>query len=417
MSKFAVIIFCGVVVLLAGCATSNETPPPNWSATNEMARAQNGTSANTNEVIGATNVLTGIKTNLSATARTNAPALAKTNGFPNLPPQAMTNGVGAGKTNLLAGIKTNAPAPPPANPAPPKPRPAPVYTWTSVKNWAAQWKINPPRLLTKSPLVTYALTSPRGTLVLAIGSREATWNGVALPLGFAPEIIDGEVFMYSLDLQKSLEPFLCGVPPLYGTNRVIVIDPGHGGINAGTISVTDHRPEKEFTLDWARRLQPLLEQEGWQVVLTRTTDVDVALSNRVAVAENCHADLFLSLHFNSLAPDQKPVGLATFCLTPVGMPSNLTRGYPDVLFENFPNNSFDVQNIVLAQALQQALLHATGLEDRGVNRARFMGVLRGQHRPAVLIEAGFLSNPHEAKRIENPEFRQRLAAAVAAALK
>jgi N-acetylmuramoyl-L-alanine amidase len=71
----------------------------------------------------------------------------------------------------------------------------------------------------------------------------------------------------------------------------------------------------------------------------------------------------------------------------------------------------------LAERLHRALLHATSLEDRGVNRARFIGVLRGQRRPSVLIEAGFLSNPHEAKRIADPLFRQKLAEAVATALK
>jgi len=236
-------------------------------------------------------------------------------------------------------------------------------------------------------------------------------------LGYAPEIIDGDVYIHGLDLQKSLAPFLCEAPLAFATNRLVVIDPGHGGINAGTLSVLDRRPEKEFTLDWARRMQPLLEQEGWQVVLTRTNDVDIALSNRVTMAELRHADLFLSLHFNSMAPDQRPIGLATFCLTPMGMPSNVTRGFPDVLFQSFPNNNFDAQNVQLAEQLQRALLHATGMEDRGVNRARFIGVLRGQRRPSVLIEAGFLSNPHEAKRIESPDFRQKLAEAVAAALK
>jgi N-acetylmuramoyl-L-alanine amidase len=63
------------------------------------------------------------------------------------------------------------------------------------------------------------------------------------------------------------------------------------------------------------------------------------------------------------------------------------------------------------------LLRATGLEDHGVNRARFIGVLHKQSRPAVLIEAGFLSNPSDAKLIETPLFRQKLAEAIAAALK
>ena len=201
-----------------------------------------------------------------------------------------------------------------------------------------------------------------------------------------------------LDLQKNLEPLLCDPPlALPPPIRVIVIDPGHGGMNSGTHSILDGRFEKEFTLDWALRLAPLLAQEGWQVFLTRTNDVDDSLSNRVAFAEAHHADLFISLHFNSLAPDKNPAGIETYCLTPTGMPSTLDARLRRPWSENFPNNAFDAQNLQLAVRLQGALLRATGMEDRGVCRARFIGVLHGQHRPAVLIEAGFLSNPGEAQ--------------------
>ncbi len=67
--------------------------------------------------------------------------------------------------------------------------------------------------------------------------------------------------------------------------------------------------------------------------------------------------------------------------------------------------------------LHSAVLHASGEEDRGVRRARFMGVLHGNRQPAILIEGGFLSNHNEADKIESGEFRQRLAEAVASALK
>jgi len=415
VSKVVVVVFFGALVWLTGCTTSEPPLPPDWSGANPPPQ---------------TNVSAALQAILPL-LQTNAPGLIKTNAEigngTNPPITARTNLPMAVRTNLPGNVSNNL-VPVPTMPGtnhlehlvvsnlakPPLP---PVYTWTSLKRWALEQKIQPPNLLTKSPLVTYALSSSRGVMVLAIGSREATWNGVTLHLGFAPEIIDGEVYVHGLDLQKSFAPFLCESGPSFGTNRVIVIDPGHGGINAGTLGVGDRRPEKEFTLDWARRLQPLLEQEGWQVILTRTNDVDLALSNRVTVAESRHADLFVSLHFNSAAPDAKPAGLATFCLTPVGMPSTVTRGFPDLQFQSFPNNSFDTQNVQLAEQVQRALLRATGLEDRGVNRARFLGVLRGQRRPSVLIEAGFLSNPHEAHRIENPDFRQKLAEAVAAALK
>jgi len=293
---------------------------------------------------------------------------------------------------------------------------APMTTWTSLNRWAAENKLGAPRKVSSTPVATYAISSTNGVLALTIGSREATWNGVEIQLGFVPEFIDDQIFIYGLDLQKNIEPLLTGVTPGYG-NHVIVIDPGHGGINAGTHSVVDGRLEKEFTLDWALRLAPLLATNGWRVFLTRTNDTDVSLSNRVAFAEAHQADLFISLHFNSGAPDEKPAGLETYCLTPTGTPSTLTRGYPDVWSQVFPNNAYDAQNLQFGIRLHKAILHATSLEDRGVCRARFIGVLHGQHRPAVLIEAGYLSNPHEAKMIENTEFRQKLAEAVAAALK
>ena len=254
-------------------------------------------------------------------------------------------------------------------------------------------------------------------MILAIGSREVTWNGMELHLGFAPEFIDDQVFVYGLDLQKNLEPLLLGEPLTFGTNRVLVLDPGHGGMNVGTHSLVDGRFEKEFTLDWARRIKTLLATNGWTVYLTRTNDADISLSNRVAFAEAHHAALFISLHFNSAAPDRKQNGLETYCLTPTGIPSTLTRNYSDLWSDRYPNNQFDEQNLQLATQLHAALLRGCGEEDRGIRRARFMGVLLKQNRPAVLLEGGYLSNPREAEKIESAAFRQKLAEAVAKALK
>jgi N-acetylmuramoyl-L-alanine amidase len=332
-------------------------------------------------------------------------------------------------TNLVAkpvsvpSAKPPAPAAssrsPAANvPVPQPPPPAPVNTWTSLARWSAARKMGRLLRLSNSPVTTYAIGSSNGVMVLGIGSLGASWNGIEINLGFGPQFIDGEVFLHGLDLNKNLEPLLCGTPLSFPqTNRVIVIDPGHGGSNSGTHSVLDGRFEKEFTLDWARRLEPLLETNGWKVFLTRTDDSDVSLSNRVAFAESHHADLFVSLHFNSAAPDTKQAGLETYCLTPTGMPSTLTRGFADPWYENLPNNSFDAQNLQLAVKMHAALLRATGIEDRGVRRARFIGVLRGQNRPAILIEGGYLSNPAEAAKIESADYRQKLAEAFAAALK
>jgi N-acetylmuramoyl-L-alanine amidase len=356
------------------------------------------------------------------------PSAATTNENPSLnwsaPGLAQKPVVPAAKINSPVVIRTNVPPPVPP-PVIPKPKPAPVVTWVALDDWAAAHKTGAPHFLSKSPATTYAIGSSNSVMVVGVGSIGATWNGIEINLGFAPEFIDGEIFLHGLDLKKNLEPLLCAPPISFPqTNRVIVIDPGHGGDNHGTVSVLDGRFEKEFTLDWAKRLKPLLETNGWKVFLTRTSDLYVTNADRVTFAETHHADLFISLHFNSTEQDkktgkrdEKTGGLETYCITPVGMPSTLTRGFADPWYENLPNNNFDAQNLQLAVRVHGAVLRAVGMEDHGVRRSRFDTVLRGQNRPAILVEGGYLSNPAEAKLIESPEYRQKLAEGVAAALK
>jgi N-acetylmuramoyl-L-alanine amidase len=236
-------------------------------------------------------------------------------------------------------------------------------------------------------------------------------------MAFAPQIMDGQPYVHTLDLRKTIQPLVWGTAMSFlRTNLTIVIDPGHGGEDSGARSVLGYRYEKEFTLDWARRLSLLLAGKGWRVLLTRTNDLEMSLPNRIAFAEAHKAGVFLSLHFNSSAPNDQQAGLETYCLTPAGMPSTVTRGYGDDLGLAFPNNAFDPQNLQLALRVHRALLQVNGRHDRGVRRARFLGVLRGQHCPAVLVEGGYLSNPQEARQIADPAYRQKLAEAVAQAL-
>lgn len=311
--------------------------------------------------------------------------------------------------------------PPPASTPIPRAAPAKVReqlpAWVALPSWCrAHGFPAPVRLSPFSPGI-YEIRSQSGVLLLRAGSQIILWNGVELHLGFAPQLTDGQAYVHSLDLNKTIQPLLdarsdLALPP----RPVIVIDPGHGGENAGAKSVLGNRYEKEFTLDLARRLQALLNASGAQVFLTRSADFDLALSNRVAFADEHKANLFLSLHFNSAAPSSSEVGLETYCLTPVGMPSSLTRGFADEVNTTFPNNAFDTENLQLALRVHRAILQVNGQHDRGVRRARFPGVLRGEQRPAILVEAGYLSNPQEARLIEDPGYRQRLAEAVADAL-
>jgi N-acetylmuramoyl-L-alanine amidase len=261
------------------------------------------------------------------------------------------------------------------------------------------------------------VSTTNGVFVLRVGSLVAHWDGLEVRLAFAPQNMGGQLCIHTLDLKKNLEPLVLGAPLSFlTTNLTIVIDPGHGGEDSGTTSPLGYGHEKEFTLDWARRLGCLLTTNGWRVFYTRTNDTELSVSNRIAFAEAHKADVFLSLHFNSSAPNDQQAGLETYCLTPTGMPSTVTRGFSDDLGLAFPNNAFDAQNLQFALRVHRALLQVNGKRDRGVRRARFLGVLRGQHCPAILVEGGYLSNAHEARRIADPAYRQKLAEALAQAL-
>ena len=287
-------------------------------------------------------------------------------------------------------------------------------TWVPFVRWCKTSGLCEPACLATAPLPTYALNTANGNLLFQAGSQVAHWDGIELRLGFAPQWIDRQPYIHALDLRKTLEPLMAGNCHFCPRAApVLVLDPGHGGEDAGARSAVDRGWEKQFTLDWARRLQDLLVTNGWQVFLTRTDDREIALSNRVAFAEDHNADLFLSLHFNSAGANTTQAGLETYCVTPYGMPSTITRGYSDDPTLTFPNNAFDPQNLQLAFRLHRTLLEVNGHRDRGVRHARFLSVLRTQQRPAILIEGGYLSNPREARMIADPAYRQKLAEAVA----
>lgn len=323
-----------------------------------------------------------------------------------------------------------APAPPltPALPVQPPPAPEvprsnttlalePAETWVPLRRWCQANGLAAPACISTTPTPVYVVQAGGGSFALRVGSQLAHWDGLEVHLGFAPQLIDAQPYVHALDITKTIRPLLNNNPrPCLSAHPVIVLDPGHGGTDAGTHSIVSGHYEKELTLDWARRVQALLVTKGWQVLLTRSNDADLPLSNRVAFAEEHRADLFLSLHFNSAGPGESETGLETYCLTPAGLPSNLTRGFADDASATFPNNAFDAQNLLLALRVHRALLQVNGHRDRGVRRARFPGVLRGQQRPAIIVEGGYLSNAHEARLIGDPAYRQRLAEAVAGAL-
>ena len=322
------------------------------------------------------------------------------------------------ETEHITDLPALAPPPGAASEAAHAPANHIVNGWIPFERWSEEHKAGPVQRLSGGNVPTFALKASNGLLIFRAYSEVGYWNSMEFHLGFAPQVVNGQPVLNSLDLVKNIEPLLRPLVLPARTNRVIVIDPGHGGSNLGTRSVLDGSFEKEFTLDWAKRLAPILETNGWKVFLTRTSDVDLSLTNRVNYSDACKADLFISLHFNA-APsptDHDEGGIETFCVTPTGMPSTLKRDYEDDATLVFPNNRFDAENLQYAVQVQRSLLKISGARDHGVRRARFMTVLRGQNCPAILVEGGYLSNPREARRIAEPAYRQKLAEAVASAL-
>jgi N-acetylmuramoyl-L-alanine amidase len=205
----------------------------------------------------------------------------------------------------------------------------------------------------------------------------------------------------------------------------IVIDPGHGGHDLGTTSASGMH-EKDLVLDIAKRLGDILEQDlGTQIVYTRTADSFVPLENRTAIANEQKADLFISLHAN-YSRLKTISGPETFYLNFAGSREAMELAASENAASG--RTVFELQDLVRQITLSdkvaesrefasqvQASLRALGpprTKDRGVKRAPFV-VLIGARMPSILAEIGFLSNPREEELLKTPEYRQRVAAALA----
>lgn len=218
--------------------------------------------------------------------------------------------------------------------------------------------------------------------------------------------------------------FAAGDEPMAWRGAVIVLDPGHGGEDSGAMGPKGVE-EKNVTLAIAKRLaEALREQTGAAVLLTRTEDVFVPLRDRTAFANRNNADIFVSIHANS-AHSRDVSGVETFFLSYdptdedagkiAAIENSATvpagAGLPDELREILADLTQAVahhESSNLAEALQSSLATAAGRGDRGVKQAPFT-VLSGANMPAVLVEAGFISNPDDAKRLTTAAGQAKIA--------
>jgi N-acetylmuramoyl-L-alanine amidase len=221
--------------------------------------------------------------------------------------------------------------------------------------------------------------------LLAVGEGDVdaapTWTARRSPrLGASPGFVP-----------SGPPPSAEGLPQVPRGRFRVVIDPGHGGPDPGAVGIGGLR-ETDVVLDVSLQVARLLQARGVQVLLTRTTEVDVDLPPRVALANSSGADVFVSVHANALSMERPDVnGIETF------------------YFAGGRSQS-------LAEAIQQQLMAISpGTPDRGARPGRFF-VIRRTVMPSALAEMGFVTGEVDSPRLADPAYRRRLAQALAAGI-
>jgi len=175
--------------------------------------------------------------------------------------------------------------------------------------------------------------------------------------------------------------------PLQG--KVVVIDPGHGGVDPGAYT-RNGVPEKYLTLSTARKLARILNNNGATVYLTRNKDRTVSIRDIVGFANKVKADILVSIHYNYYGSLQRLSGTETYYYTRWSRP--------------------------LALALHRALIHGVKRKDRGLRRIRYY-ILREAKMPAVIVEPLYISNPEESKLAQSEKFQNEIAQDIAGGVK
>jgi len=247
-------------------------------------------------------------------------------------------------------------------------------------------------------------------LVFDRDSRMAEVNGINVALSFPVAADRGTLLIAQMDLNTAIRPLL--FPPRFADPKritTICLDPGHGGKDTG--NHTFWHSEKTYTLALALELRDQLQKAGFNIILTRSKDTYVELSDRPALANQCGADLFVSLHFNATPTGKDDVeGPQTYCITPVGASSTDAQG-EGANFGATAANRCENKSLLLAYQMQKSLVQSLRGPDRGVRRARY-AVLRDAMMPAILIEGGYMTHPVERKKIYDAAYRRQMAQAM-----
>jgi N-acetylmuramoyl-L-alanine amidase len=197
-------------------------------------------------------------------------------------------------------------------------------------------------------------------------------------------------------------------PPPPGPFVVVVIDPGHGGQDSGTMK--SGLVEKELALDVAHRVERNLQDRGLVAVMTRADDSYVSLQDRATIANSQPESVFVSIHFDE-AGRAAATGIETYYAAhPISFPDRVASWLP--FLQRTSSEPPNVESQSLAAFIQESAVARTQAMNRGTRPQQFF-VIANVHNPAVLVEGGFLTNKEDAIRLTNAEYREQMAAGIA----
>jgi N-acetylmuramoyl-L-alanine amidase len=230
----------------------------------------------------------------------------------------------------------------------------------------------------------YALELIPDATAIRPGSRpgQPIQTGDQIPIAIIPPPPVSQPSFPSNITRPSLPP--ANLPRVPQGSRLVFIDPGHGGKDPGAIGLGGVQ-EKDVIMPISQYVTQYLEQQGVRVLMARTSDYFVSLQGRTDMANRAGADLFVSIHANSMG-----------------------QGRPDV-------SGFEIYyfgNPGLSQAIHRNVIRSVDVKDRGIRKARFY-VLRNSRMPSTLIETGFVTGYEDNAKLTNPAYQQQMAQAIA----
>ena len=257
------------------------------------------------------------------------------------------------------------------------------------------------------------LCSSTGELIMTLNRRISLFNGTKVWLFSPVKFDDDEILRISeSDVEKIIKPLMSKKYPLPSVVKRIIVDAGHGGEDTGAIGLKSK--EKDLNLALSRKVKTALEAKGFEVIMTRDEDKFLTLDERSKFAAENKADLFICIHHNASGSTKAANGIESYSLSPANV--NSTHDKKDTVPSGeLPGNIFDEANINLSYYIQSCVINNTAANDRGMKFARFK-VLVNAPCPAILFEAGFISNPSEEIAINSSERQDKTAKAIAEAV-